>query len=136
MTYDRSTKSKSQGGSKRTMGTRIVTYGLDTPEVLVRIFAVGQDGEKIQPDKFNAKGVGPDENHLQFRYEWSNLSPDALLFRLTRFIEGKGFWTPLQLPPVQSDEMIVTVEALLNLFGLTLLSGLGFSRKWAKGARL
>jgi hypothetical protein len=57
------------------------------------------------------------------------------LFRVTRFIEGRGYWMAMQLPPAQTDEMIQTVAALTTIHGVAFVAGLGMPKKWSKGAR-
>jgi len=81
-------------------------------------YAIGSDGTRIPSDY-----IVPLETDRYRRYAciWLDVPPDAVVIRVVEFVEGGGFWTPLQMPAETPDPQVVEVEGILNDHGLSLV---------------
>jgi hypothetical protein len=105
--------------------------GRDTTAVC---YVVDQGGNPLPFSRRDLTELGEDGT-ARYRYVWESVPADAVAIRVVIFNEGRGYWSPIALPEAQSDAMISSVETLLNDHGLSIVAGLGISRKWDKGAR-
>ena len=122
----------SDNGHEQT--NRVTADALIGPDYMTTCDAVDQAGNPIPHSRRELIEQGC-SGTARWRYVWNDLPDDAVVFRIVTFREGRGYWTPVLMPPYQSDAMLSTVETLLNLHGLSLICGVGMKRKWGKATR-
>ena len=110
------------GNGKR---NRVTADGFQTRDTFAYCYAVSQEGLMLYPDRCL---VDEDGDRTRFVYVWNDVPKDGLVIRVTLFKEGRGYWSPVRLPLVQSDEMLRTTKALLRLHNLSLQTGLGLKK--------
>lgn len=111
---------------------RVRVQSVDTPDTVSYPYCVDLGGGLLLNDRqeYEEDGTG-----RLWTTTWDDVPEGAVIFRITKFSEGSGFWQPLQLPETQTDRQVATVEKMLRLHGLSLTQVVGKKQKWAKGGR-
>ena len=98
---------------------RVRVQSVDTPDTVSYCYCVIAEGGLLLADKHENEKDG---TGVIWTTVWEDVPEGAVIFRITKFREGGGFWQPIQLPATQTDRQVATVEKVLLLHGLSLIS--------------
>lgn len=112
-------------GNGNSQRNRVRAQSIDTPDSVSYCYCVDLGGGLLLADKHEYEEDG---NGRIWTTTWDNVPAGAVIVRITKFAEGRGYWEPLQLPTKQTDQQVLTTEKLLRLHGLSLMSVVGLKQ--------
>jgi len=112
----------SDNGNGNGQRHRVKAQSADTRDTVSYCYCVIAEGGLLLADKHENEKDGTE---VIWTTVWEDVPAGAVIFRITKFREGGGFWQPIQLPATQTDRQVATVEKVLRLHGLSLISEVG-----------